>query len=124
MGYRPTGGRTNVIHYDRRAAALKTPEAAFLNVLEREFRFSPRVAGEVLNAARETLDGTPTGLRPGQMRLVVARLEAPFGPPLADSAKLEVTLTVDAGREDATSWRKRAAKACAVGGSCGCWPRP
>jgi hypothetical protein len=46
--------------------ALKTPEAAFLNVLEREFHFSPRVAGEVLNAARETLAGTPTGIRPGQ----------------------------------------------------------
>jgi hypothetical protein len=82
--------------------ALKTPEAAFLNVLEREFHFSPRVAGEVLNAARETLDGTPTGIRPGQVRLVVARLDAPFGPPLADSAKLEVTLTVDVGREDIT----------------------
>jgi len=80
--------------------ALKTPEAAFLNVLEREFHFSPRVAGEVLNAARETLDGTPSGIRPGQVRLVVARLDAPFGPPLVDSAKLEVTLTVDAGRED------------------------
>jgi len=82
--------------------ALKTPEAAFLNVLEREFHFSPRVAGEVLNAARETLDGTPTSIRPGQVRLVVARLDAPFGPPLVDSAKREVTLTVDAGLEDAT----------------------
>ena len=39
--------------------ALKPPEAAFLNVLEREFHFSPRVADEVLNAARETLDGRP-----------------------------------------------------------------
>jgi len=82
--------------------ARKPPEAALLNVLEREFHFSPRVAGEVLNAARETLDGTPTGIRPGQVRLVVARLDAPFGPPLVDSAKLEVTLTVDAGREDVT----------------------
>jgi hypothetical protein len=80
--------------------ALKTPDAAFLNVLEREFHFSPRVAGEVLNAARETLVGTPGGIRPGQVRLVVARLDAPFGPPLAESAKCEVTLTVDAGPDD------------------------
>jgi hypothetical protein len=82
--------------------ALQPPEAACLNVLEREFHFSPRVAGAVLNAARETLDGPPTGIRPGQVRWVVVRLDAPFGPPLVDSAKLEVTLTVDAGREDVT----------------------
>jgi len=80
--------------------ALKTPEAAFLNVLEREFHFSPRVAGEVLNAARETLAGSSDGIRPGQVRLVVARLDAPFGPPLAESARCTVTLTVDAGQDD------------------------
>jgi len=82
--------------------ALKTPEAAFLNILEREFHFSPRVAGEVLNAASEVLLGGTEQVRPGQVRLVVARLEAPFGPPLAESAKVEVTLTVEAGLEDAT----------------------
>lgn len=80
--------------------ALKTPEAAFLNVLEQEFCFSPRVAGAVLNAARETLTGGAGALRPGQVRLIVARLDAPFGPPLAVSAKTEVTLTWDAGAED------------------------
>lgn len=81
--------------------ALKTPEAAFLNILEQEFHFSPRVAGEVLNAASEVLLGGAEQLRPGQVRLVVARLDAPFGPPLAESAKVEVTLTVDAGLDDA-----------------------
>jgi predicted ArsR family transcriptional regulator len=35
------------------------------------------------------------------VRLVVARLDAPFGPPLAESAKTAVTLTLDAGAEDA-----------------------
>lgn len=81
--------------------AAKTPEAAFLNILEQEFHFSPRVAGEVLNVASEVLLGGPGQLRPGQVRLVVARLEAPFGPPLAESAKIEVILTADAGIEDA-----------------------
>ena len=40
-------------------------------------------------------------VRPGQVRLVVASLKAPFGPPLADTEKVEVTLTIDAGVEDA-----------------------
>jgi hypothetical protein len=45
---------------------------------------------------------TPTtSIRPGQVRLVVARLDAPFGPPLAETDKVEVTLTVDTGLEDA-----------------------
>lgn len=83
-----------------RRMALKTPEAAFVHVLEQEFHFAPRVAGEVLNAACEMLLGRAEQLRPGQLRVVVARLDAPFGPPLAESAKVEVTLTVDAGPED------------------------
>jgi len=83
--------------------ALKSPEAAFLHILQEEFQFSQRVAGEILATAREVLNGTRavTAVRPGQIRLVVARLEAPFGPPLAEIPKVEVTLTVDAGAEDA-----------------------
>lgn len=58
---------------------------------------------ELLNTAQEMLVGnTPaSAVRPGQVRLVVASLKAPFGPPLAETAKVEVTLTVDAGSEDA-----------------------
>jgi biotin operon repressor len=40
-------------------------------------------------------------VRPGQIRLVVASFKAPFGPPLAEVEKVEVTLTVDSGVEDA-----------------------
>ena len=40
-------------------------------------------------------------VRPGQIRLVAARQRAPFGPPLAETEKVEVTLTVDDGAEDA-----------------------
>jgi predicted transcriptional regulator len=82
--------------------AGKTPEAAFVQVLEQEFHFSPRLAQEVLNAAQAGLVGERTAgrVRPGQIRQVVASLNAAFGPSLADTAKVEVTLTVDAGRED------------------------
>lgn len=83
--------------------AAKTPEAAFLHVLQEEFRFSPRVSHELLSTAKEMLVGEvpSSALRPGQIRLVVASLKAPFGPSLADTDKVEVTLTLDAGAEDA-----------------------
>lgn len=81
--------------------ALKTPEAAFLHVLQDEFNFSQRVSHELLSTAQEMLVGsTPaSAVRPGQVRLVVASLKAPFGPPLAETDKAEVTLTVDAGAD-------------------------
>jgi hypothetical protein len=82
--------------------AAKTPEAAFLHVLQQEFNFSPRVSSELLSTAQEMLVGTSSlAVRPGQVRLVVTSLKAPFGPPLAETDKVEVTLTVDAGVEDA-----------------------
>jgi hypothetical protein len=83
--------------------ALKTPEASFLHVLQDEFNFSLRVSRELLATAQEMLIGSApaTVVRPGQVRLVVARLNAPFGPPLSETDKVEVTLTVDAGAEDA-----------------------
>jgi hypothetical protein len=82
--------------------ALKTPEAAFLHVLHDEFNFSQRVSHELLSTAQEMLVGSvpASAMRPGQVRLVVASLKAPFGPPLAETDKAEVTLTVDAGADD------------------------
>ena len=83
--------------------ATKTPEAAFLHVMREEFRFSPRVSREILNTAQEMLVTGKASLavRPGQVRQVVASLQAPFGPSLAEAEKVEVTLTVDAEAEDA-----------------------
>jgi len=83
--------------------ALKTPEARFLHVLESEFDLSYREAREVVSAARETLglDRPTDQVQPGQVRLVVASEKAPFGPPLTETARVEVTLTVDAGADDA-----------------------
>ena len=82
--------------------ALKTPEARFLHVLESEFDLSYREAREVVSAARETLGlDRPTQVQPGQVRLVVASVKASFGAPLAETARVEVTLSVDAGGDDA-----------------------
>jgi len=80
----------------------KTPEASLLHILQAEFALSYREAQEVVATARETLGVEEAGhtLRPGQIRVVVARAQAPFGAPLADTARTEVTLTVDAGAED------------------------
>lgn len=86
-----------------RRLATKTPAAAFDHVLQREFGFAPRIAQAVLTTAQEMLVGeTPRShVQPGQVRLVVAGLQAPFGPPLAETDKVTVTVTVDAGAEDA-----------------------
>jgi len=83
--------------------AVKTPESAFVHVLQEEFNFSLRVSRELLSTAKEMLvGGVPSSaVRPDQMRLVVVSLKAPFGPPLEETDKVEVTLTVDAGAEDA-----------------------
>jgi len=83
--------------------ALKTPDASFLYIMQEEFNFSLRVSQELLATAKEMLVGsTPNGMvRPGQVRVVVANMKAPFGPPLAETDKVEITLTVDQGEEDA-----------------------
>lgn len=83
--------------------AVKTPEATFLQVLENEFDFSQRLAQQILSAAQEGLLGSGVGeavIRPGQIRLVVTQLQAPFGPSLAETEKVTVTLTLDSGRDD------------------------
>lgn len=82
--------------------ALKTPEASFVHVLQSEFNLSPREAQEVVSTASEMLglDRPSDQIRPGQVRLVVASLKAPFGPPLSETDRVEITLTVDAGAQD------------------------
>jgi len=83
--------------------ALKTSDATLLHILQQEFNFSQRVSRGILVTAKEVLlGGSPAeAVRPGQVRRIVASLQAPFGPPLTETDKIEVTLTVDAGAEDA-----------------------
>lgn len=92
--------------------ATKTPETAFLHILQDEFRFPKRISQALLDVAQETLLGNAasTTVRPGQVRLIVARLKAPFGPALSETDKVEVTLTVDNGVEDETVRAKQGAE--------------
>jgi hypothetical protein len=72
------------------------------SVLEKEFAVSLRLAQQVLNAAQEVLVGeVGETIRPGQVRQIVSRLDAPFGPTLIETDKIIVTLTLDNGLEDA-----------------------
>jgi predicted transcriptional regulator len=97
--------------------ALKTPEASLLHILESEFDLSYREAREVVSTAREVLglDRPTDQVRPGQVRRVVVSLKAPFGPPLSETERVEVTLTVDAGAEDAEVRAKQGREALRQG---------
>jgi hypothetical protein len=79
----------------------KTPEQQFLYKLEAEFAYAPRVARAVLAEARECLFGHSEVLRPGQMRVLLARRGAAHGRPLAETEKVEVVWTIDDGIADA-----------------------
>lgn len=78
----------------------KMPEQVFINILEEEFHFAPRVARIILAEAKEHLYGEPGQLGPGQMRVVLAKDGASHGRPLKETEKVEVVWTVDAGAED------------------------
>jgi hypothetical protein len=79
---------------------VKTPEHRFLHVLETDFQQPPRVAQALLEEAQACLLGTAQSLRPGQMRVILARRDAGHGRALRETATTEVVWTVDAGRED------------------------
>jgi len=78
----------------------KTPEQRFLRVLEDDFHQPPRVAKELLAEAQACLFGQASTLRPGQIRVLLARQSAGHGQPLVRTATQEVIWTIDAGIED------------------------
>jgi len=78
----------------------KTPSQRFLRTLEQEFHFAPKVAQAVLEEAQVYLQGVPNQLRPGQIRVILAKRNARHGRALRDTDTIEVTWTVDAGMED------------------------
>jgi DNA-binding Lrp family transcriptional regulator len=80
--------------------AAKTAEQRFLNVLEQDFAQPPPVAQVLLDEAQSYLFGQGERLRPGQMRVILAQLDAGYGQALRRTATAEVTWTVDAGQED------------------------
>ena len=78
----------------------KTPERRFLQVLEHEFHYAPKVAEALLAEAQSCLLGQPGELWPGQVRVILTRSDAGHGRPVRDSPTTEVVWTLDAGLED------------------------
>lgn len=95
---------SNENEYHRRQ--IKSPEQKFLQILIQEYRCSPRVAEALLQEAQVCLLGNSEHLRPGQMRTLLAKFDAPVSRALASIALAEVTWTVDAGQEDQTILRR------------------
>lgn len=78
----------------------KTAQRRFLQVLEREFEYSPKEAQAILEEAEAYLSGRPGQFRPGQMRVTLTRYDAGHGQSLSQTAMQEVVWTIDAGNED------------------------
>ncbi len=78
----------------------KTAEQRFLQVLEQDFRYPPRIAAAILEEAQGCLLGKHEGVRAGQMRILLTRERAAHGQALRETPQIEVTWTVDAGAED------------------------
>lgn len=78
----------------------KTREQQFLNMMEQEFNFAPKIAKAVLADAQDCLLGQPMHLQPGQMRVVLLKRDAAHGRCLRQTATKEVMWTIHAGAED------------------------
>ena len=78
----------------------KSREQRFLNVMEQEFNFAPKIAQALLADAQDFLFGQSVHLKTGQMRVILLKRDAAHGRSLRELATKEVTLTVNAGKED------------------------
>jgi hypothetical protein len=94
----------NESELDRNQA--KTPEQRFLQILQQDFRYAPKIAEAILTEAQSCLEGKAGHLKTGQMRVLLARQKAASGQMLDQISQVEVTWTVDAGAEDVTVMRE------------------
>jgi biotin operon repressor len=78
----------------------KTAEQRFLNKMAQDFNYAPKIAQAIYEEAQACLQGTVQNLRPGQMRQILLKQNAPHGQNLGQSETVEVTWTIDAGAED------------------------
>ncbi|MAT96140.1 MAG: hypothetical protein CL608_03270 [Anaerolineaceae bacterium] len=78
----------------------KTREQRFLNLMEQEFNYPPKIAKAILTEAQDCLLGHSTTLKPGQMRVILLSRNAQHGRCLTQTVTQEVTWTVNAGKED------------------------
>ena len=89
--------------------SAKTPEQQFLNKLEQEFEYAPRVAEAILQEAQACLLGQAEPIRPGQRSVFLTERGARHGRPLRETEKVEVLWTIDAGAEDLVIAQKEGA---------------
>lgn len=79
----------------------KTPQQHFLRTLQKEFRIAPRVSEAILVEAQEILyTRKDEQMRPGQVRVILAKREAKPGRPLKETETTEVVWTLDSGSDD------------------------
>jgi hypothetical protein len=84
----------------------KTSEQKFLQILQQDFRYAPKIAEAILTEAQGCLEGKPGNIKIGQMRVLLARQKAASGQALSEVSQVEVTWTIDAGAEDVTVLRE------------------
>jgi hypothetical protein len=90
-----------------RRSQAKTPEQKFLQTLIQQYHYAPRIAETLLAEAQECLLGKADQLKPGQMRVILARRNSRPGRALGEIATTEVIWTVDGGMEDRVALRKQ-----------------
>jgi len=78
----------------------KSREQRFLNTMQQEFNFAPKIAQAVLADAQDCLLGRPGHLQPGQMRVVLLQRDAAHGRSLQQAPTTEVTWTINTGEKD------------------------
>ncbi|MCJ7434219.1 MAG: DUF1670 domain-containing protein [Anaerolineales bacterium] len=78
----------------------KTSEQRFLQTLQRDFHYAPKIAESILAEAQDCFQGNSANLRTGQMRVLLVKRKSASGQVLKDTPKVEVTWTVDGGLED------------------------
>lgn len=89
---------------DRQQA--KTPEQRFLQTLQRDFHYAPKIAESILAEAQDCFQGNSASLKTGQMRALLVKRKSASGQVLRDTKKVEVTWTVDGGLDDLTVLQK------------------
>jgi hypothetical protein len=78
----------------------KSPEQRLMSVLQQEYHFAPKIAQAIVAEAQACLIGPVGSLRPGQMRVLLLKRNAPHGQALSQTKSIEVVWTIDAGAED------------------------
>lgn len=88
-------------HGTQNRIGAKTAQQRFLQILEHQYQFPPRIAQAILTEAEESLLGPLVNLAAGQMRILLAQREARPGRSLCHTPQVEVVWTIDAGADDA-----------------------